>query len=339
MGQFFTKNSDTILSGFEEIVRGRDVIDPFAGEHDLLKWAARNGCSSFLGYDLDPKIPGTIQNDSIFNPPDYTGRIVLTNPPYLSKNKCKTDKSVYERWGQNDLYKCHLASLASHGCDETIQIIPSNFLSESRDASRRNVFASYSIKKATYWTEPVFDDATTGICVIHMVRGGNDIQEFPVTLMPDNVTFDARLDKKYSYLHGIDILRLMDETPEIEVIKTDVGMDPPNTNIVIGLLDNGKWPIGISYNDGNPVYCNPKSFTTYQVTLPKYELSEQQQRRVCDIFQDKFTFYRDKYHGMFLANYMGANQKILSRKYAHLLLSHAVLEVVGKPTTYDRFFS
>lgn len=339
MGQFFTKNSDTILSGFEDVVKNKQVIDPFAGEHDLLKWAVRNGCSSFLAFDLDPKTDDTIRNDSIASPPDYTGHVVLTNPPYLSKNKNKGDKSVYEQWGQNDLYKCHLASLASNGCSETIQIIPSNFLSESRDAARRKVFSSYSIKKATYWTEPVFDDATTGICVLHMVSGGNDVQRFPITILPDNITFDAVLDKKYAYLHGIELLEILKNSVEIDVVKTDVGMDKPNTNMVIGLLDNGKWPIGLSYNDGDPIYCNPKSFTTYQVTLPDYDLSEEQQREVCDIFQNKFTYYRDKYHGMFLANYMGANQKILSRKYAHQLLSYAVIEVVGKPNTFDRFFS
>ena len=42
LGQFFTKNSDYILSGFENLVKGKNVSDPFAGSGDLLLWAKRN---------------------------------------------------------------------------------------------------------------------------------------------------------------------------------------------------------------------------------------------------------------------------------------------------------
>lgn len=36
LGQFFTKNSDYILNGLEKFVKGKDVIDPFAGNEDLI---------------------------------------------------------------------------------------------------------------------------------------------------------------------------------------------------------------------------------------------------------------------------------------------------------------
>lgn len=35
-GQFFTKNSDYILSGFSAFIKNKDVVDPFAGNGDLI---------------------------------------------------------------------------------------------------------------------------------------------------------------------------------------------------------------------------------------------------------------------------------------------------------------
>ena len=36
-GQFFTTNSDYILQGFEGFVKNKEILDPFAGNQDLIK--------------------------------------------------------------------------------------------------------------------------------------------------------------------------------------------------------------------------------------------------------------------------------------------------------------
>lgn len=61
LGQYFTTNSDRILEGFENLVKGKKVLDPFAGAWDLLNWADRNGASECAGYDIDPKTQETHQ--------------------------------------------------------------------------------------------------------------------------------------------------------------------------------------------------------------------------------------------------------------------------------------
>ena len=40
-GQFFTKNSDYILRGMNKYIKNKNIIDPFAGNGDLIKWAKK----------------------------------------------------------------------------------------------------------------------------------------------------------------------------------------------------------------------------------------------------------------------------------------------------------
>lgn len=328
-GQYHTTNADKILEGYESVVRGKEVIDPFAGGHDLLNWAMKHGASKKHAYDLLPKDDETIQNDSLRNPPDYSNKILISNPPYLSRNKCKDEKDVFDQWNQTDYYKCHLASLADHQCQEALIIIPSNFFSESRDSARRMLFENFYIISAKYWTEPAFENTDHSICVIHVKKGNKNIQNFEMLLMPDNEVISVSLEKSYNYLHGKDFFDYINNADkDFLVQKTDKGMLPPNTKIVVGLLDNGKWQSGLSINNtGKDIYCNPKSFTTYQVTLPQYDLTYEQQVSIVEMFNQKMDCYRKKYHILFLANYMGPKQKILSRTYVNKLMNVVMKEL------------
>lgn len=336
-GQFYTKNCDYILSGYEHIVSGKMVVDPFAGEGDLLSWAMRNGASSSSSYDIDPNYEGTIQRDTLMHPINYSGYVLVTNPPYLNQNKCKGDKSVFHKWKQNDYYKCHLASLAET-CDEAIEILPSNFFCESRDGIRRKLFETHHIVSAKYWEVPSFDDASTGTCVVHLRKGKRNIQTFPMKLFPSTETVGVVLESKYHYLFGKDFFEDISRARGIRIEKTIFGDDRPNTNLVVGLLDKGTWNNGIRYNDGDPIFCSPKSFTTYQINLPDFNLSIDEQKLVSLEFQNKLQKYRRKYHSLFLSNFMGPSQKILSRSYVHKLLETTMSDLgllTLQPTLLD----
>lgn len=111
-------------------------------------------------------------------------------------------------------------------------------------------------------------------------------------------------------------------------------MPPPNTRIVVGLLDWGSYPFGLSINpNADPMYCRPLSFTTYQLTLPDYDLNPDDQAKVVARFNARLTDFRKQYHGMFLANYMGAQQKILSRSFVSRLLEAVFSELGIGPAT------
>ena len=115
-GQFFTTNSDLILQGLEKFVENKEVIDPFAGNQDLVNWARKNNCQSIMGFDCDRKYVDNINvchRDSINDPCEY--KFICTNPPYLHKNKAdeNTKKRFFSGYHSNfdDLYQISIFSI------------------------------------------------------------------------------------------------------------------------------------------------------------------------------------------------------------------------------------
>lgn len=311
-GQFFTKNARELLARFSPFLKGKDVIDPFAGECDLLDFATENGALSVSGCDLEPLRNFIHKRDSILNPPDFNGKFLLTNPPYLCSNKNK-DKTAYDMWGYNDLYKCHIASFVDK-VDEGIIILPSNFLSESSPRIRSLFFSHYTIVDCDYYYYPVFPNVTTGIMVFYFKKDLAEEKNFPCRIhySPSEVVeTTVTLSAKYDWLHGkdfFDYVRGYDKS-----IKKWTGKEAGSlTSVVVGLLDKGKWKQGFSINKAEPIVCRETTFTTYQMVLER-EIPIDIQEKVVELSNKKMDEFRSKYHGLFLSNYMGANQKIYSR--------------------------
>ena len=77
-GQFYTTNYEYILSNMT-IPRGtHNIIEPFVGNGDLLKFIKNKENYKLEIYDIDPKCKNAIKRDTLKNPPDYTNKFVLT---------------------------------------------------------------------------------------------------------------------------------------------------------------------------------------------------------------------------------------------------------------------
>ena len=105
-GQFYTTNSSYILEGFplppSDI---RSIIEPFAGKGDLIDWIKKSGCNTKIqAFDIEPKSENIKERDTLLNPPDYKDSWIITNPPYLARNK-SINKEVFDMYETNDLYK------------------------------------------------------------------------------------------------------------------------------------------------------------------------------------------------------------------------------------------
>ena len=133
-GQFYTVNSAYILDGLSLVpATAKRVIEPFAGKGDLLDWLATKGNTLPVeAYDIDPKKDGVVQRDTLLNPPNYKDAWILTNPPYLARNKCDK-KEMFDLYDTNDLYKCFLTSLTKQEAAGGIFIIPSGFFLSPQD--------------------------------------------------------------------------------------------------------------------------------------------------------------------------------------------------------------
>ena len=131
LAQFYTTNYKYILNNLSIPKNITNIIEPFAGNGDLLNFIKNKNKYKIELYDIDPKQENIIKRDTLTDPPSYEDKYVLTNPPYLARNKNK-NKELYEKYNCNDLYKCFIKSLINSNAAGGIIIVPLNFISSIR---------------------------------------------------------------------------------------------------------------------------------------------------------------------------------------------------------------
>ena len=131
LGQFFTTNYKYILSDLYVLDNIKKIIEPFCGNGDLLNFIDKKKYIIEC-YDIEPKHNYIIKKDTIKNPPNYSDAFIITNPPYLSRNKSE-NKEMFDKNDVNDLYKCHIKDLLTNNPIGGIIIIPLNFFCSIRN--------------------------------------------------------------------------------------------------------------------------------------------------------------------------------------------------------------
>jgi len=214
LGQFFTKNSDQILKGLGKYIKGKTVIDPFAGGGDLISWARKNKAKSVKGYDIDRKYTNgkdVFYCNSIKNPSQY--QFVLTNPPYLNINKAT--KEIKEKYFKDsdfeDLYQISLDSILNS--EEGIVIVPINFLSaENSKKIRGKFFSKFEIVEMNYFTCQVFSDTTYNVIAFYY-RKKNDyfVNKFNIEtrIYPQNKIMNIELKRDLDWTINGSFLKII----------------------------------------------------------------------------------------------------------------------------------
>jgi hypothetical protein len=100
-GQFYTVLSSYILSDLPIPPIGSKIIEPFAGSGELLNWLEENDINSsnslIEAYDIEPKRDDIQYRDTLKEPPNYNDSWIITNPPYLARNK-NENKEIYNMY-------------------------------------------------------------------------------------------------------------------------------------------------------------------------------------------------------------------------------------------------
>ncbi len=211
LGQFFTVNSDYILSGFSPRVKGKKIVDPFAGSGDLLKWAHKHGAASVKGFDVDRQyVDGktVFLRDSLKANEEYD--FVLTNPPYLNVNKAAPamKEKYFSSSPYEDLYQISLASILKSR--EGIVIVPINFLSAENSRKIRDLFLStHRITRINYFKQRVFPDTTYNVIAFHYRKEGKilEAQNPRFVIYPDGKEFDIELHRRDGWSIGAEVLQ------------------------------------------------------------------------------------------------------------------------------------
>lgn len=213
LGQFFTTNSDYILQGFEEFVKNKEITDPFAGNQDLFVWAKKNNSKNIIGFDCDKSFVDNkkvFYNDFINFPKKY--KFVLTNPPYLHKNKA--DKKTKDNFFSGklssfeDLYQVSIFSILD--CEEGIIIVPLNFLSAENSKKIRNLFFNkFEIVKLNVFAQQVFRDTTYNVISFYFRKRANlrdDGNKISATIFPEEKKINFTIERKFGWQLGGDFL-------------------------------------------------------------------------------------------------------------------------------------
>ena len=340
-GQFYTTNSTYILEGLplppEDVSR---VIEPFAGKGDLIDWLEKSGSTKPVeAYDIDPKSPSIIKRDTLLDPPDYDGAWIITNPPYLARNKCEK-KEIYDLYNTNDLYKCFITSVVSqNNCKGGIMIIPAGFFFSPRDIDvrcRSDFMTKYRITKINYFEETVFSDTTTTVVAVAFEKadGAAILKEQSVEweMFPSRTKTTFQMYASNDWIIGGEIYNL--PTPSSIVIRRHVEGQKlkdgeQQTYITLNALDSGTKDgrICLEYKKGYVYPAKDCSRTYATLRIVGKTLSEKEQKELCDEFNKFLEEKRELYSSLFLPQFRESKEYARKRipfELAYTILAHLI---------------
>lgn len=322
-GQFYTVNHGYILDGLAKPPPGSRVIEPFAGQGDLIDWLGPGyTCEA---YDIEPKDVRVKKRDTLLKPPTYTGAWVITNPPYLARNKTK-NKTYFEKYDTNDLYKCFMHSLTD--CSGGLLIIPVGFFQSPRDVDFRcrNTFMQrYKITHVRYFEEQVFPDTSTAVVAFtfekHTGSAPLEVQEVPWERIPggERRVFTMRASEKW--IVGGDIYDLP-TNPGVKITRYLDYQEPMGlTGLTLHALDC----CSLKYAPED-VYRGKETSRTY-ATLCIHglarALTEDDEREIAASFNTYITEKRKSTWSLFLPQY-----REFARKRIPFDLAYAVVHKI-----------
>jgi len=323
LGQFYTTNYKYILTDLEVPKNVKKIIEPFCGNGDLLNFIDKKKyiCEC---YDIDPKHKYISKRDTIKNPPNYLNSFIITNPPYLSRNKSK-QKELFDDNDVNDLYKCHIKNLLINNPIGGIIIIPLNFFCSIRNMDielRKKFLNTYIIKKLNIFEEKVFDDTTYTVCSFQYEYKPNSNQSIPITIYPSKKKLNFLLNEDNNYTIGGEIYNITNN--EDYKIGRLLEKEEFNTNLLLKAIDdNENSKIKLEYVSDDKIYYGKISSRTYATLTITPSISEDIQKKIVIDFNNYLDDKREKYNSLFLNNYR--ESKKIARKRISFDLAYKIV--------------
>lgn len=338
LGQFYTTHFEYILQNMKIPDYIINIIEPFAGNGDLISFiekeqTSNNATYNIECYDIEPTKSFIIKQDTIKHPPNYNNKYIITNPPYLARNKC-TNKLLFDKYDVNDLYKCVIKEILTNICLGGIFIIPLNFWSSIRnsDISLRQAFLEkYNVLLLNIFEEQVFDDTTYTICSFQFeLKLKENTNILNIIVYPSKTIIQTELNSTNNFMIGGDIYNLKLKNNYKITRLTNKNIDKCNTNILVKCIDdNIKSQIGLSFVETKDIYVDRtpnQTARTYASLIiePKIDIIKQQQ--LITKFNNYLEGHRKKYNSLFLTNYR--ESKDIARKRISFDLVYAITEYI-----------
>lgn len=310
LGQFYTTNYKYILQGIRIPDWVNRIVEPFTGNGDLVKYIGEDREYVLECYDIDPKKKWIKKQDTLMNPPDYNGKFVITNPPYLARNKSK-DKRIFDKYSMNDLYKCFIKSIIDGECIGGILIIPLNFWCSIRESDiclRKMFVEKYYVKRINIFEERVFDDTAYSVCSFKFILRNDKKKKIKGVIYPMKKIIKFNLNEKNNYsiggkLYNLEVSKGIFVGRVTKKNKDSKGL----TNILVKCIDDNKEnKIKMSIvKDAKRFIDNTdkSSARSYITLIIKPEISLDKQKKLVENFNKYLEKERKKYNSLFLTNY------------------------------------
>jgi len=321
-GQFYTKRSQYIIGNLlEDLDKDLKVVEPFCGEGDLLIFD-----NEYEIYDIEPKIDGCEKRDTLTNPPNYEGKLVVTNPPFLARNKNK-DKSLYDLYEVGDLYKVAIKSILT--CSGGILIVPLNFFCDEDDKIRNLFFNRFDIIRLNIFEETVFDDTTYTVCSFSFKIKEEELDHDTIecNFFPSKEVKFFDLKKETGWKMGSDFLEIIESVDNIGIKRLRIG-GIPNSNLYLRAIDTGTEDGRISLSVKEEHFFGKESDRSFATLIMDKNYTKEQEIKICERFNTILEYYRSKYNSMFLTNFRNSTtsyaRKRISFDVAYKLISFII---------------
>lgn len=316
LGQFYTTNYQYILQNLHIPDNINTIIEPFAGNGDLLNFIDKNKYTIEC-YDIEPKQDFITKRDTLLYPPDFKNRFVLTNPPYLARNK-NVNKAIYDKYHANDLYKCFINLLIDTECLGGIIIIPLNFICSIRKNDielRKGFLRKYDISVINIFEEQVFADTSYTICSFQFtLKQTPEDKNIVCHIYPIGKKLNFVLNSQNNYTIGGEIYNIQKESKYRIDRATRLSANIENiTNILVKCIDDSidnKICLSIVDDKKRDKYIDttPKlSSRSYAILVIEPQLTKHQQEELVKKFNDYLNIQRDTYNSLFLNNFRESN--------------------------------
>ncbi len=320
-GQFYTTRAKYIIGNLlNDLPKGLVVVEPFCGQGDLLIFD-----NEYEIYDIYPKIDNCEKRDTLTYPPNYEGKLVVTNPPFLAKNKNK-DKTLYDLYEVGDLYKASIKSILP--CSGGILIVPLNFFCDEDNSFREKFFNRFDLIRLNIFEETVFDDTTYTICSFSFKLKENetDVDTIECNFFPSKEVRMFDLKKSSGYRIGSDFLDIIESVDNIGIKRLTSGKIP-NSNLYLRAIDTGSETGRISLMINEEHFFGKESDRTFATLIMDKHYTREQEEKICSEFNRILEMYRKEYNSMFLTNYRNSStyaRKRISFDVAYKLISYII---------------
>lgn len=312
----YTTESETICGNLvRHIPSDAVLVEPFVGGGDLVQLFPTH---SWETYDIDTTTQAQVYRDTLISPPDYTNKWVITNPPFLAKNKA-ADKTIFELYRVDDLYKAFILSILE--CEGGIMIVPTNFLSDERTVEvRKKFFERFQILELNIFTVPVFTTTTYSVCSFAFQRAEKQSSRtIQCNVLPDSFSYTIKLYADYGYRLGGEIANKIDNYTNYFGRLTST---TPNTKFITNIklygLDTRTQRIHVAFEEP---YIGKNSDRVYATFVCDMPISEEVQHQMVDLFNEKFEQFRLDTFDLALTNYRDFNRKRVGFDFAYRFLS------------------